>query len=106
MRCTLEGMFSNVHRAGANGVQLELDQAASRWQALSPRLREAAELVGRGFSNRQVAEQMGISQATVERVYLPRLRERLQVEMGLRGRMQIARQAAILEFLGLIGGER
>jgi DNA-binding NarL/FixJ family response regulator len=57
--------------------------------ALTPREREVAVLVGRGYSNRQIAEALVIAEKTAE-VHARNIREKL----GLESRAQIAAWAA------------
>jgi DNA-binding CsgD family transcriptional regulator len=56
---------------------------------LTPREREVAALVGRGYSNRRIAEALVIAEKTAE-VHARRVREKL----GLDSRAQIAAWAA------------
>ena len=63
--------------------------AARAPSALTPREREVAILVGRGYSNRRIAEQLVIAEKTAE-VHARNVREKL----GLSSRAQIAAWAA------------
>ena len=65
--------------------------------ALSPREREIAILITRGLSNRQIADQLAIAPATVDRHVT-----NILAKMGFRSRAQVAAWAVMH---GLIGGD-
>ncbi|MBS2548180.1 AAA family ATPase [Catenulispora sp. NL8] len=64
------------------------DQPASGWAALTPAEFRVVRLVARGLSNRAIAEELFLSQNTVQ-THLARIRDKL----GLRSRLDIARAA-------------
>jgi two-component system response regulator NreC len=57
-------------------------------EPLTPREQEVLELIARGYTNRQAAEQLGISVRTVETH-----RANLMGKLGLRGRAELVRYA-------------
>jgi len=74
----------------AHAVGLTLPTAASSGEStLSPRENEVYELIGQGMSNRDIAQTLFISEATVK-VHVRRIFEKL----GLRTRTQVALRAA------------
>ena len=104
----------DFEEARAEGRAMSLDEAIqyaledvpttlspTRWRnegrgaALTPREREVAILVGRGYSNRRIAQELAIAEKTAE-VHAHRVREKL----GLSSRAQIAAWAARQGLLG------
>jgi pimeloyl-ACP methyl ester carboxylesterase/DNA-binding CsgD family transcriptional regulator len=71
--------------AGERIAPVTLHGAGSRLAVLSPREREVAALVALGLSNRQIADELSISPATVERHVANML-----TKLGHRSRAQIA----------------
>jgi non-specific serine/threonine protein kinase len=71
--------------AEARMAHLPATAAGEGWGPLSRREREAAVLVARGLTNRQIADQLVIAERTVEGHL-----ERIRGKLGLRSRTQIA----------------
>ena len=66
------------------------DRPETGWEALTPAESRVARLVARGLSNRAIAQELFLSQNTVQ-THLARIRNKL----GLRSRLEIARAAAL-----------
>jgi DNA-binding NarL/FixJ family response regulator len=81
----VQGAVRPVDRVPEAATASEADRGA----ALTPREREVAILVGRGYSNRRIAEVLVIAEKTAE-VHARNIREKL----GLESRAQIAAWAA------------
>jgi DNA-binding CsgD family transcriptional regulator len=65
--------------------ELSSRERSTEASRLSPREREVATLIGRGYSNRQVADDLGISIATVERHAA-----NIFTKLGVHSRSQVA----------------
>ena len=61
---------------------------------LNPREVDVLRLIAQGYTNRQVAEELGLSVRTVESH-----REKIMVKLGLHGRAQLMRYAATLQLV-------
>jgi len=55
------------------------EQARIRWETLTPREREVAEKLARGFSNAKIAEDLKISPKTLD-IHRAKVKQKLEVE--------------------------
>jgi FixJ family two-component response regulator len=67
------------------------EDSYSRWQTLTPREREVCHLVVGGLSNKEVGEQLGLSERTVE-IH----RGRVMAKMGVRAVAELVHKYALL----------
>jgi FixJ family two-component response regulator len=71
--------------------QQRREDSARRWQTLTPREREVCHLVVGGLANKEIGEQLGLSERTVE-IH----RGRVMSKMGVRAVAQLVHKYALL----------
>lgn len=85
---------SRLHRDCRRMARTIENGDAQSWKLLTPREREVCLLLARGYTNRQVASQLGISERTAETH-----RANLIAKTGFRSRSEIVRFALDFELL-------
>lgn len=93
IRSTLRG--SSYLPPSINAAEVDVALRESPIQALTPREREIFALLGRGYSNTEIARHLFISSRTVETH-----RQRVMTKLGLHSIIELVRIAVTLEMAG------
>lgn len=91
-----QDLLDRVNHALRRDIQSREDQqrrhdSARRWQTLTPREREVCHLVVGGLANKEIGDQLGLSERTVE-IH----RGRVMAKMGVRAVAQLVHKYALL----------